>query len=448
MARAGASWAVLRFDAPVAKVAGRFYRFFSHCLVRAVDKCRVRNTRFTLFVLCLASGGWAFGFGLGAPLASLWLRDAGHSARVIGLNTSLYYLGVALASFAVPCLMRRFSRFCVVGGIAADALVTALLPWADTLLSWSALRLIGGAATALSIIPMETLVNHNAPPERRARDFGIYAFSVALGIALGSLVGLPLYPLAPRFAFALGGLVTLASALVAWMGWPTSKVRAGSVSGGDWSVAETSRLYPTVGTNVFSYGTAWVQGFLEGGLITFLSIYLLVRGYTEGEGSFLVGGLFAGVILCQVPLAWLADRLGRLHILVGCHFLLMTSLLLVSWSTGTPLLAVSLFLLGSCCGALYPLGLALLGERVPPAELARANAAYLASNCAGSLCGPALLGLVIDRFGQAAQFIAGALVVAFVAALGAGVPRRVQRLAASRKRARAARARLRLAAKL
>ena len=34
-------------------------------------------------------------------------------------------------------------------------------------------------ATALSIIPMETLVNHNAPPERRARDFGLYAFSVA-----------------------------------------------------------------------------------------------------------------------------------------------------------------------------------------------------------------------------------------------------------------------------
>ncbi|HTU17049.1 MAG TPA: MFS transporter, partial [Gemmataceae bacterium] len=179
----------------------------------------VTHSRRTLRMLCLASGGWAFSFGLGAPLASLWLRDAGHSARVIGLNTSLYYVGVAVAAFAVPYLMRRASRLCVVGGILADAVATAVFPWASTLPVWFTLRLVGGMATALSIIPMETLVNHNAPPERRARDFGMYAFSVALGVALGSLVGLPLYPLAPRLTFALGGLVTLGSAVAAWFGW-------------------------------------------------------------------------------------------------------------------------------------------------------------------------------------------------------------------------------------
>ncbi|HEY7156072.1 MAG TPA: hypothetical protein VH575_19060, partial [Gemmataceae bacterium] len=63
------------------------------------------SSRRTLLMLCLASAGWAFSFGLSAPLASLWLRDAGRGARVIGLNTSLYYLGVALAALAVPCLM-------------------------------------------------------------------------------------------------------------------------------------------------------------------------------------------------------------------------------------------------------------------------------------------------------------------------------------------------------
>jgi MFS family permease len=372
-------------------------------------------------LLCLASGGWAFGFGLGAPLASLWLRDAGWNARIIGLNTSFYYLGVALAAFAVPRLMRRFCRLCVVGGIVIDAVVIALFPWADTLAVWLTLRLLGGIATALSIIPMETLVNHNAPPERRARDFGFYAFSVALGIALGSLVGLPLYPLAPRATFALGGLVTLASALVAWLGWPVEEGGGWQVEGG--GIRQPATRYPPPSPNAFSYGTAWVQGFLEGGLITFLSIYLLGRGYTESGVSLLVGGLFAGVILCQVPLAWLADRLGRLRVLLGCHLLLMTALLSVRWCPSTPLLAGSLFLLGACCGALYPLGLALLGERVPPAGLARANANYLASNCAGSLCGPAVLGLVIDWLGQPSQFVAGTIAIAVVAAIGAA-PRR------------------------
>jgi MFS family permease len=367
-------------------------------------------------MLCLASGGWAFGFGLGAPLASLWLRDAGCTAPIIGLNTSLYYLGVSLASFAVPLLMRRASRLCVVGGIVADAIVIALFPWTDALPAWFVLRLVGGVATALSIIPMETLVNHNAPPEHRARDFGFYAFSVALGIALGSLIGLPLYPLAPRLAFALGGLVTFASAIVAWLGWPPLAGASDCCE----AVVESSTVRSARKGMLFIYGTAWVQGLLEGGLITFLSIYLLGCGYSEGEVSLLVSGLFAGVILCQVPLAWLADRLGRLYVLLGCHGLLMASLLSVRWCPGTPLLAVSLFLLGMCCGALYPLGLALLGERMPPSGLARANACYLASNCAGSLCGPVLFGLTIEWFGQPSQFLAGTVAVAAILGLGLG----------------------------
>jgi MFS family permease len=363
-------------------------------------------------MLCLASGGWAFGFGLGAPLASLWLRDAGCDSLVIGLNTSFYYLGVAVTSIAVPCLMRRASRLCVVGGILADAVVIALFPWTNVRAAWFLLRLLGGMATALSIIPMETLVNHNAQPEHRARDFGLYAFGVALGIALGSLIGLPLYPLAPRFAFALGGLITLASAIAAWIGWPVGQtVQADEVS-------QVRPEGPIFGANTLSYGTAWVQGLLEGGLITFLSIYLLGQGYSEGRVSLLVGGLFAGVILCQVPLAWLADRLGRLYVLLGCHALLMGALLSVRLCPGTPVLAISLFLLGTCCGALYPLGLALLGERVPPAGLARANAWYLASNCAGSLCGPVLFGWAIEWFGQPSQFLVGTIAVALMVGVG------------------------------
>ena len=58
--------------------------------------------------------------------------------------------------------------------------------------------------------------------------------------------------------------------------------------------------------------------------------------------SFLVAGLFAGVILCQGPVAWLADRLGRLHVLLSCHALLVAALLAVRWHPGT-ILAVDFF---------------------------------------------------------------------------------------------------------
>ncbi len=177
---------------------------------------------------------------------------------------------------------------------------------------------------------------------------------------------------------------------------------------------------------LLSFGTAWVQGFLEGGTLTFLSMYLLGLGHAESVVSALMGGLFAGVVLAQLPMAWLADRLGRLRILLVCHGLVLAGLACVPLTTPLVLVGAWLFVLGACCGALYPLGLALLGERIPPGGLARANASYLASNCAGSLSGPIVLGLAIDGFGLPAQFPTGALAVLLVLAVWLLVPVRVR----------------------
>jgi MFS family permease len=366
-----------------------------------------------LALLSLASLGWAFSFGLGAPLASLWLRDAGCSAAVIGLNTSLYYLGVAVAAPIVPLLMRRGNRACVIAGMILDAATTAAFPWCQGFVLWHLLRLLGGFGTALSLIPMETCVNQGAAPEYRARAFGVYAFCVALGIALGSVVGLPLYPHLPQLAFALGGLVTLVSTPLAWCALPTCTPQ-------ELDAAGTHPL--PLRLSALSLGTAWAQGFLEGGTITFLSIYLLSLGYSEAGAGTLLGALFAGVILAQLPLAALADGIGRLRVVLLCHALVLLGMACVPFTGQAVLLGGWLFLLGASCGALYPLGLALLGERIPPAGLARANAWYLASNCAGSLSGPVLIGLAIDAFGLRAQFAAGALAIAAVVAAWAVLP--------------------------
>src|SRR5262249_59325786 len=113
--------------------------------------------------------------------------------------------------------------------------------------------------------------------------------------------------------------------------------------------------------------------------------------YAEGGASWLLGGTMIGVIAFQVPVAWLADRLGRLSVLFGCYAVVAIGLLAVPLSSGSAWLATWLFLLGACSSAFYPLGLALLGERIAPSELARANAWYLALNCLGSLVGPLIM---------------------------------------------------------
>jgi MFS family permease len=368
----------------------------------------------TLLVVCLAAGCWAFGFGLAAPsgLCSLWLQRAGCNDTLIGLNTSVYYFGILLASLFVPWMMRTWGRGCVVAGMFISAISVALFPWGVGLPGWLALRFINGLAGAMSLVPTETMVNHNAPPKQRARNFGFYAFSVALGIALGIVAGLPLFDAHPYLAFFLGGAVSMVGAVL--MGWclPHEATMPHE---------ERGRTPLDVTKNLLSFGSAWSQGFLEGGMVAFLTTYLLFLGCTEGLVSWLLAGTMVGVIAFQVPVAWLADRLGRTAVLLSCYAVVAAGLICLPLSAGTVWLGVWLFLLGACSSAFYPLGLSLLGERVPPTCLARANAWYLALNCLGSLTGPVLMGKAMDAFGKNALFAVGEAAVLFVLLAWAGI---------------------------
>ena len=360
----------------------------------------------SLSLLCAVSAAWAFSFGLGAPLASLWLADHGCGPTVIGLNTAAYYAGIAAAAAPLPWLMTRSARACVVAGLVLAALTTAFFPAVDGLAWWFLIRAVNGLSSALFLIPIETLVNRGAPPRRRARDFGLYASSIALGIGLGSVVGLPVYPQAPRLAFVLGGLLPLLVTAPAWA------LPAGGLAGESAGWDAPVRLRG----NLFGFGTAWAQGFLEGGMVTFLSVYLRSLGMDQDVAGGLTGVLFLGVLAFQLPVAWLADCGERVRVVLGCHAAVFAGMLLLPFCAGVATIGALLFVVGGCCAALYPMGLALLGERLPPEALGRANSRYLAWNCVGSLTGPVVMGLALTFGGPYALFASGAASVALALA--------------------------------
>ena len=207
----------------------------------------------------------------------------------------------------------------------------------------------------MSLIPLETLVNRNAPPEQRARNFGFYAFSIVLGIALGNGFGMAMEsPTAACAAFAVGGLVTcLAGAVVLrWLDWPAV-------------VKENrhERIPLDFRRNFLSFGSAWSQGFLEGAMMALLPLYLLARGLSQTGAGVLMAVTLIGVIIFQVPVAWLADRLGRSMVLLGCYAVTMGALGALCFGLGLFSMSVCLFLAAACSSAFYPLGLAILGER-------------------------------------------------------------------------------------
>src|SRR5207249_4118729 len=104
--------------------------------------CDVHATGRSLLAICLATGAWSFSFGLGSQVITHWLNDQepGVSLRigstilrsnaVIGLNHSTYYLGIAMASLAVPWLTRRLGNACAPAGMILAGVSLALFPWA------------------------------------------------------------------------------------------------------------------------------------------------------------------------------------------------------------------------------------------------------------------------------------------------------------------------------
>ncbi len=356
------------------------------------------QTNRTRIVLCLVSAGWAFSFGLSAPLASFWLSDAGYRDSVVGLNTGVYYLGIAMTALAAPRLMRRWGRGCPTAGFVLSGAAVMLFPWGGGLFGWFALRLFNGIGGALSLIPLETYVNRHSPPEQRSRNFGFYAVAIAIGWALGNLIGLQMYDGAARSAFVLGGTVPLLALPFLWHGlpWPSEP-----------AAQHDERLPLLWRRSLLSFGSGWVQGFLEGAMVSLLPIYLIFTGLSKDEVGWLTSGIMIGVILFQVPVAWLADRLGRAAVLLSCHALVLAGLIALPFCSGRIVLSICLFLVGACSGAFYPLGLSLLGEQVRDAALPRASACYLALNCLGSLIGPIVTGMVMDGFGKAAMPASG-----------------------------------------
>ena len=126
-----------------------------------------------------------------------------------------------------------------------------------------------------------------------------------------------------------------------------------------------------------------------------------------------------GTIVLVVPISWLGDRCGKTPVLLGCYAVTALGLLALPFVTEPILLGGTLFIFGACAGAMYPLGLALLTDRMPASGLARAYAWYLAIECVGSQLGAAAAGKARDIWDEAAMFPAGLAAIIAVLAIWA-----------------------------
>ena len=101
--------------------------------------------------------------------------------------------------------------------------------------------------------------------------------------------------------------------------------------------------------------------------------------------------------------------------MIGCGLILALAIGWL-WIARAPVpMATATVVMGLAAGAIYPTGLAIIGDRVPAGRLGSGNSLYTMAYSAGSIVGPVSAGMAIDRYGAAVMVPAlGAVAIVFV----------------------------------
>ena len=144
-----------------------------------------------------------------------------------------------------------------------------------------------------------------------------------------------------------------------------------------------------------------VFGAVETGLYALLPVFGVRIGQTSAETAWIMTLMGLGNVVFQIPLGLISDRMRdrRILLVIIAAFGLAGMIALPFVSEVPWLLATVLFFWGGMIAGLYTVGLAHLGTKVEPSELASANAAFVACYALGMIAGPQLIGLGMDIAG-------------------------------------------------
>ena len=352
--------------------------------------------------------GVGVSFGALVPLMSLTLERRGIDSTVIGLNSSMFPLAVILVTPFLPRLAARLGTFTsLLLGLAVSIAAILLLPILPQLWAWFALRFLMGAGIALHWLVSETWMNLVVTERNRSSVLGAYAAVLAGGFVAG--------PVLLQITGTEGWLPILAS--VAAIAGSALPLLLGLGLAPSLSAHHGASILRMLRSAFVVMVAAYAGGLTDSGVFVLLPIYGLRTGFDVSSSILLLTVFTAGNLLLQIPIGWLADRVSRRRVLLGCAVVGVAGAALLPLVLEHPfLLWPLLFIWGGTVFAFYPVALSLLGQNLPAQQFASANASFIVFYELGSICGPVVGGAAMDLIGpQGLPLAVGAIALAFIA---------------------------------
>lgn len=334
-------------------------------------------------------------YGITFPLLALVLNEQGVSKTLIGISTVVQAAAVIVIAPWAPRLMSAISPARLMQLMTVLlAVLFVVAGWYPDVWFWFPLRFLIGAASALLWIASEALINELAEESWRGRIIGLYAAVGAAGFAMG-----PLLLIATGSAGLLPFLVTSLLILVA--GLPLFLVQAMRLDQHEEDATGLWKIFwlaPTVMVANVVYAAA-VES-----LLTFFPLFGLGLGLSEHVSLWLMTLVGLGGMMLVLPIGWLADHVNRMGLLLACTLLTMIGLLCMPRLVQVPLVADAYaFVFGGIESMIYALGVILVGQQFRGAMLAAATTLFTACWGVGTIIGPLVVGIGMDRLGSASM---------------------------------------------
>lgn len=355
--------------------------------------------------------------GLTFPLLALILERMGTPEWAIGVNAAMMPLGLVVSAPVAPVLLRRHGGFALItAALIISAACMLALGASMNALAWMPLRLLMGIALGCILVVTESWINEATTDDRRGRVVGLYSAVLSAGFAFGPVL-LLIVGSRGWAPFAIGALLPLLAVL------PLVRVRRAlpdlNADGGTASVGAFLRMAPLLLVCTAAAALA------DEGAMSFLPLFALGYGYGEQAGTALLIVMIAGSITLQYPLGWLADRLRRSSVMIGCAAVAAASAALLPAIASWPaLLGIAVFIWGGTYYAIYVLALVRLGEAYRGTALVAGNAAFAAMWGLGGLGGTSIVGGSMSLLGPAGFPVVFVVIFAGIAVAVAWMGRR------------------------
>ena len=339
--------------------------------------------------------------GLFNPFISTFMTEHQIGEMWIGANSSTYFLAIALGTPLVPKVLRQIGlRRTMILGLVVTGLSAPLFPLTNQLSLWFLIRIVMGIGVCLYLVCEQTGLNYFCQENTRALVNGINALFFSFGFGIGPVVGASIYKYSPNLAFALGGALILSGAIVVWLTLPERQI----------TFHHLDRTQPIKNLTIPLQG-AFAYGFTVSTLVSLYPVYLLKQNQSLEQIGYTFSFFVAGSVLATVPVTHLGDKLGRGKILSFTAGVSLFSLLCLSLSSNPQLNPLFSFLVGSSVSPIFPLTLALIGEKLPTTQLSAGSSLLTAIYGLGCTAGPLLSSLMMNQFNQ--QYIFSLAILIF-----------------------------------